>query len=134
MDEKLEELKQTYGITVYRPDMFQFFIDIWAAPEAYGFTDLNGSAQSSPGDDDEFFFWDGAHFTQSAHLVIGQEIYRQLMVEAEGMSLLQTEGVLAAATAGRISQLPTWASSKSTPRFLARALARWASPVTEKCR
>ena len=100
MGEKLEELKQTNGITVFRPDMFQFFIDIWAAPEAYGFTDLNNAAQSSPGDDDEFFFWDGAHFTKSAHLVIGQEIYRQLMVEAEGMSLLQTEGVLAAATAG----------------------------------
>ncbi len=100
IDEKLEELKQDYGITVYRPDMFQFFIDIWAAPEAYGFTDLNGSAQSSPGDDDEFFFWDGAHFTQSAHMLISREICRQLMVEAEGMSLFQTEQVLADASAG----------------------------------
>ncbi|MBN1359161.1 MAG: DUF4440 domain-containing protein, partial [Sedimentisphaerales bacterium] len=85
---------------VYRPDMFQFFKDIWAAPEAYGFTDLNGSAQSSPGDDDEFFFWDGAHFTRSAHLVIGREIHRQLMVEVECVALLQTEQAWAAATAG----------------------------------
>ena len=100
LDERLEALKQVYGITVFRPDMFQFFNEIWAEPEAYGFTDLNGSAQNSPGDDDEFFFWDGAHFTQSANLVIGGEIYRQLMVEAERMELLQTEQALAAATAG----------------------------------
>jgi hypothetical protein len=56
LDERLQELKQAYGITVFRPDMFQFFNDIWVAPEAYGFTDLNGSAQSNPGDDDEFFW------------------------------------------------------------------------------
>jgi ketosteroid isomerase-like protein len=100
LDEKLQELKQDYGITVYRPDMFQFFFDIWAAPEAYGFTDLNNPAQSSPGDDDEFFFWDDGHPTRSTHLVIGQEIYRQLMVEAERAALLQTEQAWAAATAG----------------------------------
>lgn len=100
VDEKLEELKQDYGITVFRPDMFRFFNDIWAAPEAYGFTDLNNPAQSSPGNDDAFFFWDAAHPTRTAHLVIGQEIYRQLMVEAEGMALLQTEQAWATATAG----------------------------------
>ena len=53
LDERLQELKQAHGITVYRPDMFQFFNEIWAAPEVYGFTDLNAPAQSSPGDDDE---------------------------------------------------------------------------------
>jgi ketosteroid isomerase-like protein len=100
LDERLEALKQTYGITVYRPDMFQFFNEIWTEPEAYGFTDLNGSAQSSPGNDDEFFFWDGAHFTQSANLIISGEIYRQFMVEAERVALLQTEQAWAAATAG----------------------------------
>jgi ketosteroid isomerase-like protein len=100
LDERLEELKQAHGITVYRPDMFQFFIDIWAAPEAYGFKDLNGSAQSSPGDDDEFFFWDGAHFTRSAHLLLGREVHRQLMIEAEQIALLQTEQAWAAAAAG----------------------------------
>jgi len=99
LDEKLEALKQTYGITVYRPDMFQLFNEIWATPEAYGFTDLNGSAQSSPGDDDEFFYWDGAHFTRSANVVIGREICRQLLVEAERVALLQTEQAWAAATA-----------------------------------
>jgi ketosteroid isomerase-like protein len=100
LDERLEALKQAYGITVFRPDMFQFFNDIWADPEAYGFADLNGSAQSSPGDDDEFFFWDGAHFTRSAQIVVNREIYRQLMIEAERVTLLQTEQGLAAATAG----------------------------------
>ncbi len=100
LDERLEELKQAYGITVFRPDMFQFFNDIWAAPEAYGFTDLNGSAKSSPGDDDEFFWWDGIHFTRSAHLVISREVHHQLMVEAERVALLQTEQAWTAATAG----------------------------------
>ncbi|MBN2129791.1 MAG: DUF4440 domain-containing protein [Sedimentisphaerales bacterium] len=100
VDERLAALKQAHGITVFRPDMFQFFNDIWAAPEVYGFTDLNNPAQSRPGNDDAFFFWDAAHPTRTGHLVIGQEIYRQLMVEAERAALLQTEQAWAAATAG----------------------------------
>ena len=100
LDERLAALKQAHGITVFRPDMFQFFNDIWATPEVYGFTNVNGSAQSSPGDDDAFFWWDGIHFTRSGHLVISREIHRQLIVEAERVALLQTERAWAAATAG----------------------------------
>jgi ketosteroid isomerase-like protein len=98
-DEKLQELEQAYGITVFRPDMYQFFREIWASPEVYGFVNLNNSAQNSSGDIDAFFWWDSVHFTRSAHLVISREIYRQLMVEAELAALLQTEQAWAAATA-----------------------------------
>jgi len=100
LDQKLEELKQAHAITVFRPDMFQFYSQVLMSPQAYGFTNTSDPAQTSPGDDDEFFWWDGIHVTQSAHLITSQEIYRQLMAEADGASLLQTERAWAAATAG----------------------------------
>ena len=99
LDQKVEELKQTHAITVFRPDMFQFLSRVFASPQAYGFTNVNDPAQDSPGNDDEFFCWDDVHPTRSAHLIVSQEIYRQLMVEAEHAALLQTERAWAAAVA-----------------------------------
>ena len=64
------------GGAIFHPDIYQFYQTVWAAPGEFGFADLVNSAEDSPGNDDEFFWWDGIHITAAAQRVQSEEIYR----------------------------------------------------------
>jgi hypothetical protein len=74
LDQGLEELKADFPITIYRPDMFAFFIQLHEDPAAYGFR--------SPVDGSPFlgtdFRCDDRHFTTAAGRVFAEEFNRWL--------------------------------------------------------
>jgi phospholipase/lecithinase/hemolysin len=79
MDQEMQKLHAEFGLTVFRWDMHALSLLLWADPAAYGFTNLTHAANAPPGGDpNQYFWWDGGHFSAAAHRFIGQEMYRCL--------------------------------------------------------
>jgi len=77
MDREAQRLQAEFGLTVFRWDLHDLSLRIWADPTAYGFTNLTSAANACVGcDPNQYFWWDGAHFSAAAHRFIGQEMYR----------------------------------------------------------
>jgi phospholipase/lecithinase/hemolysin len=79
MDREVQKLQAEFGLTVIRWDMHDRCLRVWADPTAYGFTNLTSPANSCAGcDPNQYFWWDGAHFSAAAHRFISSEMYRCL--------------------------------------------------------
>lgn len=75
LDQGLAELEAEFPITVYRPDMFAFFIQLYENPAAYGFRAPVDGSQLLGAD----FHCDApGHFTTAAGRVFAEEFYRWL--------------------------------------------------------
>ena len=79
MDQEVQILRTNFGLTIFRWDMHDLSLRIWGDPTAYGFTNLTDAANACVGcDPNQYFWWDGAHFSAAAHRFIGSEMYRFL--------------------------------------------------------
>jgi hypothetical protein len=74
LDQGLAELEAECPITIYRPDMFVFFIQLHENPAAYGFRSQVVGSQFLGAD----FRCDDRHFTTAAGRVFAEESYRWL--------------------------------------------------------
>ncbi|MGI9241154.1 MAG: SGNH/GDSL hydrolase family protein [Verrucomicrobiales bacterium] len=63
---------------IVRIDVAALFEQILADPLAYGFTNLQDRAISTPGDDREFLFWDGVHPTTRVHQILAEQMQMAL--------------------------------------------------------
>jgi len=79
MDLETQKLQADFGLTVFRFNVHDLVVRLWANPTAYGFTNLTETANGCVGcDPSRYFWWDDAHPTAPAHRSIGSEMYRCL--------------------------------------------------------
>ncbi|MBI4327403.1 MAG: immunoglobulin domain-containing protein [Chloroflexi bacterium] len=77
MDREAQRLQAEFGLTVFRLDLHDLSLRLWADPTAYGFTNLTNAANACVNcDRSQYFWWDGVHFSPAAHRFISQEMYR----------------------------------------------------------
>ncbi|MEK7677747.1 MAG: immunoglobulin domain-containing protein [Verrucomicrobiota bacterium] len=77
MDREAQRLQAEFDLTIFRWDMHDLFLLVWADPTAYGFTNLTSAANACVGcDPNQYSWWDGVHFSAAAHRFISQEMYR----------------------------------------------------------
>jgi hypothetical protein len=55
-------------------DVAKFFEGIISDPGGFGFTNIQGQAITSGGNDDEFLFWDGVHPTAATHRLLATQL------------------------------------------------------------
>jgi hypothetical protein len=75
MDTKLRALQDEFGLTIYRPDMSEFFFAIWRDPLAYGFPEPHFFDPPRNGFEWPAVFCDGIHFTRALVRIIAPEFY-----------------------------------------------------------
>jgi len=79
MDREVQKLEAEFGLTVFRWDMHDLSLRVWADPAACGFTNLTSAANACVGcDPNQYFFWDIWHPTAAAHRLFGSAMYRCL--------------------------------------------------------
>jgi hypothetical protein len=79
MDAETQRLQAEFSLTLFRFDLHDLAVRLWANPTAYGFTNLTHAANACVGcDPNQYFWWDDAHFSAAAHRWISQEMYRCL--------------------------------------------------------
>ena len=79
MDREVQKLQAEFGLTVFRVDLHDLSVRFWANPTAIGFTNLTSAAKGCVKcDPNQYFWWDGGHFSAAAHRWISQEMYRFL--------------------------------------------------------
>jgi thermolabile hemolysin len=79
MDLETQKLQADFGLTVFRFNVHDLVVRLWANPTAYGFTNLTNAANASIGcDPNQYLWWDGMHTTTAGHRLIAQETYRCL--------------------------------------------------------
>jgi phospholipase/lecithinase/hemolysin len=79
MDREAQRLQAEFGLTIFRCDLHELSLRLWADPTAYGFTNVTEAANVCVGcDRNQYFWWDGAHFSAAAHRFISSEMYRCL--------------------------------------------------------
>lgn len=69
-------------------DTFTLFEEILADPMGFGFKTTGEPAISSPGDDEEFLFWDEVHPSAAMHRVLAQRIRETTPVPEPSFTLL----------------------------------------------
>jgi hypothetical protein len=74
LDQGLEELEAEFSITIYRPDMFAFFVHLHENPAAYGFRAPAAGSKFLGSD----FRCDDRHFSTQAARVLADEFHRSL--------------------------------------------------------
>jgi hypothetical protein len=76
LDGALSDLAQSHALQFYRPDMKAFEEAIWAAPAAYGFTNLTGNAYGcNRCDPNRYYKWDDFHVTTAANKLSSEFMY-----------------------------------------------------------
>ena len=79
MDREVQKLQAEFGLTVFRWDMHDLSLRVWADPAAYGFSNITSAANACVGcDPNQYFFWDIWHPSAAAHRFISSEMYRCL--------------------------------------------------------
>jgi outer membrane lipase/esterase len=81
LNQSLNQLQNTLGITIDRLDVLSLFQAIEANPAGFGFTDVTDQAKSGgvglPGsvvpNPNQFLFWDPIHPTAHAHQLLGDQ-------------------------------------------------------------
>lgn len=72
---------QSSGIDVVGFNVAALFAELEADPSKYGFTNITGSAITTPGaDPDQYLFWDDVHPTAAADALLADEAYADLTV------------------------------------------------------
>jgi phospholipase/lecithinase/hemolysin len=79
MDREVQILRTNFGLTIFRFNMYDLVVGLWANPAAYGFTNLTGAANGCVGcDRSQYFWWDDVHASAAGHRFMGTEMYRCL--------------------------------------------------------
>ncbi|MCL4178085.1 MAG: immunoglobulin domain-containing protein [Verrucomicrobia bacterium] len=79
MDSEMQRLQAEFSLTLFRFDLQDLAVRLWANPTAYGFNNLTNAANACVDcDRTQYFWWDDAHLSAAAHRFIGGEMYRCL--------------------------------------------------------
>ena len=76
---KLMALQDEFGLTIYRPNMSEFFFAIWSDPVAYGFPEPRFFDPPGSGFVWPEVFCDGVHFTHALVRIIAPEFYHLIV-------------------------------------------------------
>jgi phospholipase/lecithinase/hemolysin len=86
LDQLLDGIEASSGITIHRFDVFEFVSQVLEAPEAYGFTDVRTRCLTADGavcaNPDEHVFWDGIHPSARAHALLGTSVFEWLSTQS----------------------------------------------------
>ncbi len=89
LQNELNTLQHSLGITIYQPNIEALFENVLANPSAYGFTNVTDSLLYS-GDPTQsgYLFWDYVHPTTQAGQLIGAVAYDSIIPEPSALTLV----------------------------------------------
>lgn len=110
LDANLDALSGSLtGITIYKVDIYDLFLNITANPEDYGFTNVTDTAYHRYGEEpydprdppygelvpnsDGYFYWDAAHGTTLTNQFIADAAYQAIVPEPSTLLLLLVVGL-----------------------------------------
>ncbi len=101
---RLDQLSENLeGITIFEVDVHTLFLDIMDDPAAYGFTNVTDTAYIRYGppyvvmnppwgevvpNPDGYFYWDAAHGTTAANVLIAEAAYQSIVPEPSTLCLI----------------------------------------------
>jgi len=89
LQNELNTLQQSLGITIYQPNIEALFENVLANPAAYGFTNVTDSALADGVTSGQgYLFWDIVHPTTAAGQIIANVAYQSIVPEPSSMTLV----------------------------------------------